>query len=230
MYIYISIYIKICVYRFDQNKYLIIKMDFSHHTHNPSSSPSPSYNHGHSNININIYLEIFREVNGNYNLLRIILFELLNYYIAVQNYYIQYLSFKAYMKEKYKYLYHLSQNHISIYTIHKKLKKDRIDLQLPENTFLVIGLTNFYKYKGIKYILKEILSYDEKVYKFLLYLENHIVKLINGMNKFKQFYNYYLNIFFNYPRNNDNINSLLIKRFNELKQNHILRVAKYLDN
>ena len=68
-------------------------------------------------------------------------------------------------------------------------------------------------------------------YTYLIYLETCIVRFINGMNNFYNFYTYSLNVLFNsqhqyYYRNNDD---LLLNAFNELKQNYFSKYALYLN-
>ena len=91
-------------------------------------------------------------------------------------------------------------------------------------------MSNYYKYKSIKYVLNEIINHDKKLYTYLIYLETCIVRFINGMNSFNNFYTYSLNVLFNsqhqyYYRNNDN---LLLNAFNKLKQNYFSKYASYL--
>lgn len=178
-----------------------------------------------NNNNIDIYVSIFQDINRNYNLLRIILFDLLNFYSSVHNYYMQYKNFKLYIEREYSILFDIAQNSKNIYTIDKKLDK-KINSKLPENTFFVIGIKNLYKYKSIKFITKEIINYDVKILNYLIYLQKHIVTLINGMNQFNYFYCYCLKIFFNYRCKNDNINFILIDKFNQLRYDYVNNVTK----
>ena len=184
-------------------------------------------NYNNRNINVDIYIDIFKNISYNYDILRIILFNLLNHYSTVQNYYIQYIKFNIYIKKKYKILFDISQKLITTYTVNKT--QDKSNLNLPKGTILVIGENNYYRYKTIKLIIKDIINYDKKIYNYLLYLQNHIITLINGMNTFNEFHTYCLKIFFNHA-NNDNINNMLIRRYNKLKENHITRNINYINN
>ena len=182
-----------------------------------------------NNNHVTVYLHIFRDINCNYNLLRIILFDLLNVYSIVYNYYIQYTQFNLYIKKEYKILFDIAQTSKYIYTVNKK-KGKKIDLNLPKNTFIIIGESNFYKYKSIKFIIREIINYEKKILSYLTYLQERIITLINGMNKFNQFYSYCLKILFNYQFNIDNTNVTLIDKFNQLKQNYFLNIVKHVHN
>ena len=180
-----------------------------------------------NNPYVNIYLKIFQDINCNYNLLRMILFDLLNVYVTVYNYYLQYTKFNLYIEREYKNLFDIAHKDIRIYTIDKKNKCPN-DLNLLENTFIVIGIENFYKYKSAKFIIKEIINYEKKILNYLIYLQERIITLINGMNKFTDFYRYCLNIIFNYRFDIDNSNEILIDKFNSLKQNYFLKVVKHM--
>lgn len=188
-------------------------------------------NNNNNNNNVDVYVRFFQNVNNNYNFLRVILFDLLNVYVSVYNYYIQYRNFKLYIKKEFNILFDIAENSKNIYTVDKKIKKINKDLNLPKNTYLVIGLKNYHKYKCIKYIIKEVLRYDQKILNYLIYLQKHIITLINGMNKFNQFLRYCLKILFNYNSNNnyDNTNSILLNNFNKLKENYFLNISKHLN-
>ena len=154
------------------------------------------------NKSINI-INIIKYINSKYNLLRIILTDLILFYNDIYNYYVQYSSFLSYVKKTYPELFIIYKKTLKIYTI--KYRKRKKCLQLPLNTTLVIGVKNYYKYKAIKIILTKIFSYDKIIFSYLLYLEQSIVKLINSMNKFRQIYSYSINIFFDDCNDYDNI-------------------------
>lgn len=176
-------------------------------------------------------IEILKYVISKYNLLRIILFDLLNYYTSVYNYYKQYMKFISYVWNNYPQLAFIYENKIKIYTIPNNNKNDKKSLNLPKDTFIIVGINNYYKYKSIKYILRKIMTYDKNIHNYLIYLETCIIRLANGMNKFNRFYTYSLNIFFNYNTyiSNDS-NSLLNNSFNTLKQNYLHKCTQYLNN
>ena len=187
-----------------------------------------------NNNNNNIQLsDVLRHITSKYNLLRIYLFDLMNYYSTVQNYYIQYLKFVSFVKDKYPILVSISQTKVKTFTIpySKKYENKRKQLKLQPNTILIIGLSNYYKYISIKHIMNEIINYDKKLHTYLIYLETCIVRFINGINNFNRFYTYSLNILFNahyhhYYQNNDD---LLSNTFKQLKQNHLSKYAPYLN-
>ena len=181
-----------------------------------------------NNNNINIYINIIQDIKRKYDLLRVLVFELLNYYSSVENYYIQYSRFKEYIKKKYSILYYISQNNIKIYTINRK--KNRKKLNLPPNTILVIGIHNYYKYKSMKYIIKEIVNYDKKILNYLTYLQKRIITFINGMNNFHHFYTYSLEIYFDFKNIDDfNNSSILVNTFTGLKQNYLSKSTKFMN-
>ena len=174
------------------------------------------------NDNIDIYMNAFQSVNSNYNFLRISLFDLLNVYVSVHSYYIKYKNFLKYVQLEYNFLFDIVQNKKNVYTIDKKSSKKKYS-NLPKDTYIIIGLKSYHKYKTIKHILSEVLKYDDKILNYLIYLQKHIITLINGMNKFNQFYCYGLKILFNYQFNDDNnIDLILLDNFNQLKQNYFM--------
>ena len=178
---------------------------------------------------INIYINSFQSVNSNYNFLRIVLFDLLNVYASVYNYYIKYKNFIKYVEREYNLLFDIARNKKNVYTINKKSNKKlrKKNFSLPKDTYIIIGLKNYHKYKTIKYILSEIINYDEKILNYLIYLQKHIFTLVNGMNKFNQFYCYGLKTLFNYQFGNDNnIDLILLDNFNQLKQHYFLNMTK----
>ena len=184
-------------------------------------------NNNNNNNIIDIYVAIFQDVKYNYNLLKIMLFDLLMFYSSVYNYYVQYKNFNLFIKQEYAILYDIAQNNKTVYLVEKKTNEK---LNLPNNTFIVIGLKPLYKYKSIKSIMKEIINYDEKLFNYLIYLQKNIVTLINGMNKFNQFYRYCLKILFNFNFNNDDdTNSILMNNFKQFKHNYLLNVNKHLN-
>ena len=144
---------------------------------------------------------ILNFINSRYNLLRIILFDLLQYYYELYNYRVQYSYFLSYVKNKYPQLFIIYKTRLKIYTINHYRKKKH--LKLPPNTILVVGINNYYKYKAIKILLTSIFNYEKKIISYLSYLEHSIIMLIKSMNKFHQFYNYSINILF--ESNNNNI-------------------------
>lgn len=169
--------------------------------------------------------DIFQYITSKYNLLRILLFDLINYYTTVQNYYIQYLKFISFVKDKYSQLVLISQKKIKTFTIsnNKDYKRKRAKLQ--PDTLLIIGLSNYYKYSSIKYIMNKIMNYNKKLYSYLIYLETRIVRFINGMNNFYNFYTYSLGIYFDCNHQGD---YKFINSFNILKQNYVSKCAPFL--
>ena len=168
------------------------------------------------------YLFFFQNVNSNYNFLRIVLFDLLNFYVSVYNYYIKYKKFIIFIEKKYNFLFDMAQNKKNVYTINKKLDKK---LNLPPNTYIIVGLKNYRRYKNIKWVLENVINYDQIIQSYLLYLQNHIITLINGMNKFNKFYCYCLHVLFNYQFNNEITDLILLDNFNQLKQNYFLKFS-----
>ena len=170
----------------------------------------------------------FTFVESKYNLLRVILFDLINYYTSIHNYYIQYIKFLSHIRNKYPLLAFIHDNKSPIKVVKSKTYKSS------KNTTIILGIRNYYKYKSIKYILNKIMTYNKEIYKYLVYLESCIVRLVNGMNKFNRFYSYCLHIYFQYDIYNDesntyNINQLL-NSFNTVKHNYLYNSTVYLNN
>ena len=196
-------------------------------------------------------LDIFKYIDSKYNLLRIILVDLLLYYKAIQNYYIQYTFFLSYINSAYPDLITISKTRIKTFTIEKnknnKFKKENKNfkinvfhnrsakietiedkknfLNLPPGTTLIIGLKNHYKYIAIKYIINAIINYKGSIYSYMMYLEGFILKLIKSMNDFRQFYLYSLNILFNIK--DETISNIALDKFNIIKQNYALQYFKF---
>lgn len=172
---------------------------------------------------------IFQYITSKYNLLRVFLFDVINYYTSVQNYHIQYLKFISFIKDKYSQLVLISQAKIKTFTIPNNKDYKRKRLKLQSDTILIIGLSNYYKYISIKYIMNKIMNYNKKLYSYLIYLETCIVRVIQGMNNFRNIYTYSLSILFNSLQVYDNNEMLLLNSFNKLKQNYFSKSAPYLN-
>ena len=92
---------------------------------------------------------VFKFVEKKYNLLRISLFNVLTYYKRVYDFYLTYSRFISYIINNYPIIYQIFKYKGRVYTIEKKNKK----IQLPSDTILIVGLSNYYKFRAIKYII-----------------------------------------------------------------------------
>ena len=156
-------------------------------------------------------------INNKYNIIRIYLYDIIRHYIDVSKFYELYAKFISNnMYKKFNLLYTIAQTKVRIYTITAKNAKPPNNL--PKDTIIIKNSHNYLKYKAIKFILKNILDYKEKIYRYLEMLQLTITKLINGLNRFYNLYKYSLNISFdNTGNNSDNLLYDVIKRFKFLQ-------------
>ena len=160
---------------------------------------------------------VFQFIERKYNLLRISLFNLLTYYKRVYEFYVIYSRFISFVVNKYPVIYQIFTYKGRVYTVRKKNEKK----QLPSNTILIIGLSNYYKFKAIKFIINEVFEYKNRIYSYLIYLERLILSIIKNMNDFHQFYTYSVNILF---YENDEYENKLHSKFNNFKHNYFSKL------
>ena len=158
-------------------------------------------------------MAVLRIIEREYDLLRISLFNVLTYYKRVYDFYLTYSRFVSYVTDRYPLIYQIFKFKGRVYTIKRKRK----NIQLPSNTILIIGLTNYYKFKAIKFIVNKIFEYETQIYSYLIYLERSILSLIKSMNDFYQFYVYSVNILF---RKNEDYEINLYSKFNDFKHSY----------
>ena len=157
-------------------------------------------------------------INNKYNFLRYILFDLIYHYISIKKYHTIYISFLSYIKKKYHRLYKIAQTKRKAFTISKyknyKTTIRKIKKKLSSDVIIMLGKPTKQKYKAIKYIMNKILNYHKHIYNTLLYMETHIIRIVNGMNKF---YMIYSNIMKNNDNNTFHLEQLILSTVNALQ-------------
>ena len=142
-------------------------------------------------------IDVYTRVNIKFNLLRLVLYNCLTHRASIKKYHESYKTFLRYIERVHPDLIRLLTNSIPIYLIkskrHRPTKCQRKSL-FPPNTIVIVGERTYLQFVAIKYVLTHLVEYEKSLSLYLLRFENSIIRLINGMNDFRDSFRYFLHL------------------------------------
>ena len=147
-------------------------------------------------------IDVYNRVNIKFSLLRLVLYNCLVHRASIKKYHESYTTFLRYMERVHPDLIRLFTTNnnsvrIPIFPIkskrHRPTKYQREAL-LPSNTIIIVGERTYFQFAAIKRVLTHLVEYEKSLSLYLHNFDNSIIRMVNGMNDFRNFFKFFLQI------------------------------------
>ena len=147
-------------------------------------------------------IDVYNRVNIKFNLLRLFLYNCLAHRASIKKYHESYKTFLRYIERVHPDLKRLFTNNsnsarVPIFPVKSKRHRPTTCQRkalLPPNTILIVGERTYYQFAAIKHVLTHLVEYERSLSLYLLNLDNSIIRMVNGMNDFRDSFRFFLQI------------------------------------
>ena len=165
-------------------------------------------------------IDVYRRVNIKYNLLRLVLHNCLAHRASIKKYHESYKTFLRYIERVHPDLNRLfATKRVPIFPVkskrHRPTKSQR--KTLPPNTILIVGERTYYQFAAIKHILNHLVDYERSLSTYILNFDNSIIRMVNGMNDFRDSFRFFLQIVTKdiYIENNNQLTDIIHRTYSK---------------
>ena len=172
--------------------------------------------------------DICGRINTKYNVLRMALNNCLSHRASVKTYHDRYKIFLRYVEKSHPELVNVySKNkRVPIFSVKSRRHlptEYRRKALLPPDTVIILGERTFFQYAAIKCVISRIFDYEKCLALYLSNLDNSVLKMVNGMNDFRNLFTFFLqivcskdkNVFISADDEREHLKDILRKKYSE---------------
>ena len=152
-----------------------------------------------------LLIDKYNEIKTKYNQLRLVLHKCLIHRASVKKYHNRYKMFLNYLRRVHPGLLKIyaENKFVPVFPVKSRLQQNQQQQQqqrrrliplLPSNTVIISGEKAYFQYVAIKCVLTHLFEYEKLWAIYLSNLDNSIITMVNGMNDFRDSFNFFLQI------------------------------------